>query len=399
MERKTLEEAVRLIRENVQAVGTESLPASLCLGRTLAEDVYADIDYPPFPRSAMDGYAVKSRDTKEASQQNPAVLGVIDRVCAGEVSGKTLSDGQAVRIMTGAAIPKGADCVIRQEDTDYGKEQVQVFHPGTEGKNCCQAGEDFQKGDRIAERGQEADASVLAALTVAGKDLIKVYRRIRTAVITTGDELCTPGEELGYGKIYDSNRVYFTVRLQQMGCSVGQAECVGDDPETIRSILQKAAENADLIITTGGVSVGEKDYLPGLVKEMGGRLIFHGIHVKPGMPTMLFTLGKTFVLSLSGNPCSAAAVFEFLIPYILGSMQKRKTVGLLPEEGRLANHFSKKTPVRRLIRGIVSGNEIYLPDKQSNGMIRNGIGCNCLVDIPEGSGILQEGSKVRFYRI
>lgn len=176
-------------------------------------------------------------------------------------------------------------------------------------------------------------------------------------------------------------------------------ECVGDDPETIRSVLQKAAESADLIITTGGVSVGEKDYLPGLAKEMGGRIIFHGIHVKPGMPTMFFTLGKTFVLSLSGNPCSAAAVFEFLIPYILGSMQKRKTVGLLPEEGRLANHFSKKTPVRRLIRGIVSGNEIYLPDKQSNGMIRNGIGCNCLVDIPEGSGILQEGSKVRFYRI
>ena len=122
MERKTLEEAVRLIRENVQAVGTESLPASLCLGRTLAEDVYADIDYPPFPRSAMDGYAVKSRDTMEASLQNPVVLGVIDRVCAGEVSEKTLSDGQAVRIMTGAAIPKGADCVIRQEDTDYGKE-------------------------------------------------------------------------------------------------------------------------------------------------------------------------------------------------------------------------------------------------------------------------------------
>lgn len=399
MERKTLEEAVELIRENTAEVGTEILQPMICLGRILAEDVYADIDYPPFSRSAMDGYAVKSQDIKEASQDNPAMLNVIGSVFAGEVFDKALLEGQAVRIMTGAVIPAGADCIIRQEDTDYGEEQVHVFHAGKPGENCCQAGEDFLKGERIAEKGDEVDASILSALTAGGKNLIRVYRQIHTSVITTGDELCKPGEQLENGKIYDSNMVYLTARLQQMGCQIMEKESVGDDPEKISSILQKAVKKSDLIITTGGVSVGAKDYLPKLASAVGGQIVFHGIRVKPGMPTMLFILDNTLVLSLSGNPSSSAVIFELLVPTILSCMQQRKKKGMLPEEGILIREFSKRSPVRRIIRGIASGNDVYLSDKQSNGMIRNGIGGNCLIDIPEGSERLEKGSKVRFYRI
>nr|WP_326167686.1 gephyrin-like molybdotransferase Glp [uncultured Lachnoclostridium sp.] len=394
----SLEEAIELANKNVSLTGTELTPIQNCLDKILAEDIYADLDYPPFTRSAMDGYAVKSSDIRHASKNHPVKLKVIETVNAGDMPHKKIAHGTAVRIMTGAMVPPGGDCVVRQEETDYGKEYVQIFQKTEARLNCCMQGEDFRAGEKIMERGQAVDASAFSAIGAAGKHKVRVFKRIKAALITTGDELKEIGEEIGSGEIYDSNMLYLSARLKQLGCTVTETHRSKDDPEKICSLLCSAAEKADLIVTTGGVSVGQKDYLYRAAETTGADIIFHGIAVKPGMPTMFSVLGNVPVLSLSGNPYSAAAMFEFFVPSILAKMQGRRDSIMTAENGRLANGYAKKSSVRRIIRGIIRENEIFVPDKQSNGMLKFGIGCNCLIDIPAGSGELRAGEAVKFYR-
>lgn len=380
-------------------------------GQILAEPVYAMVTQPPFARSAMDGYAVRSCDVRRADSGHPVSLEVTACIYAGQKTKQRVGAGEAIRIMTGAMIPDGADCVIKQEDTDYGnsddpdgvaydgeREKVKIYHAAAYGENYCPEGEDFLKGEKLAEAGERVDAYMMAAAAAAGVNHLKVHKKMCVAVITTGDELQSTGTMLEPGKIYDANGIWLCVRLKEMDCEVAHYCMAGDDSERIIREIEEARINADLIITTGGVSVGEKDYLPAVIKKMEGYILFHGIKIKPGMPTMLSVVKDTPVLSLSGNPFAVTAIFEMLVGNLLTSLagcvyaQKRM---LLP----LKNSFMKTGGMKRIAKGKTDGKDIVLPQMQRNGQLKNGIGSNCLVIFPEGERNYPEGEQVTVIQI
>ena len=316
--RVTLEEAQELFQICMPGIKKEEKPAADCLGQILAEPVYAAVTQPPFPRSAMDGFALRSRDVCGADLEHPVTLEVAGCVYAGQKTELILEPHQAVRIMTGAMIPEGADCVVKQEDTDYvriadpDRKTIKIYNNVGPGENYCPKGEDFSAGELLAEAGLLVDSYLLAAVTSAGVRDITVYRRLRAAVITTGDELQNADTSLEPGKIYDANGIWLCARLREMGCEILQYETAGDDRDKIADKISEVLKEADLILTTGGVSVGDKDLVPDVIESLNGRVLFHGIRVKPGMPTMLSVVEDIPVLSLSGNPFAVAALFELL---------------------------------------------------------------------------------------
>lgn len=296
--------------------------------------------------------------------------------------------------MTGAIIPQGADCVIRQEDTDYGEDTVQIYVTAEPGQNCCKAGEDFMAGTVLARAGEQADAYTVAAAAAAGKTSLCVRRRLKAALITTGEELCEPGKPLKPGQIYNSNRAYLQARLMSYGCDLVFVRAIGDDMETIAKAVQEAGQIADFVITTGGVSVGQKDLLPPVMEQLGATILFHGVSVKPGMPSLCAMLGTVPVLCLSGNPYSAFSIFELLIRPLLAGLLGAKEYRYLRMKAVTASGFSKPSACRRLLRGFYDGEKVYLSGKQQNGQLTGGIGCNCLVDLPAGSEEVVIGREV-----
>ena len=410
--RVTLEEAQEVFQTCMPEIKKEEKPAADCLGQILAEPVYAAVTQPPFPRSAMDGFALKSRDVRVAEPEHPVTLEVIGCVYAGQKTELILEPHQAVRIMTGAMIPEGADCVVKQEDTDYIKQKnpgckensasdiksVQIYHNAGTGENYCPQGEDFWTGDLLAEAGLPVDSYLLAAVTAAGVRKLTVYKKLKAAVITTGDELQNTDTQLEPGKIYDANGIWLCARLEEMGCEVVRYETAGDDREKIAAEIRTAWKEADLILTTGGVSVGEKDLLPDVIESLNGRVLFHGIKVKPGMPTMLSVVDGIPVLSLSGNPFAVAALFELLAGGYLTDRKKSRYTQK-KETKRLRQTFVKTGKMKRIAKGRCEEDGVFLPQIQRNGQLKNGIGSNCLVLFPEEERTYLEGEEVQVIRI
>ena len=211
--RVTLEQAQELFKTCMPVRKKEEKRSADCLGQILAKPIYAAVTQPPFPRSAMDGFALRSRDICRADMQHPVTLEVTGCVCAGQKSELVLKPYQAVRIMTGAMIPEGADCVVKQEDAEWDAEAVRIYHNAQPGENYCPAGEDFSAGNLLAEAGTPVDSYLLAAVTAAGVRNLTVYKRLKAAVITTGDELQNTETPLQPGKIYDANGIWLCTRL------------------------------------------------------------------------------------------------------------------------------------------------------------------------------------------
>lgn len=394
MARIAIEDAQKLVFQEGIPVETEYCPVSECAGRVLAEDLTSAISQPPFARSAMDGYALREADIKGACQEQPVILKVIYKTCAGDPPGRRLLPGECVRIMTGAVLPEGADCVIRQEDTDEGESRVRIYSGGRAQQNCCAAGEDFKPGDILARAGDRMDAYIAAAAVAAGRTELLVRRRLRAAIVTTGEELAEAGSALLPGKIYNSNLTYLQVRLVQEGCEVVYCRRTGDERSVIAAAVREAVKTADFVVTTGGVSVGQKDQLPYVMEELGARILFRGISLKPGMPSMGAVLEKTPVLCLSGNPYSAFAVFELLIRPLKAGFLGCTEYHYTRVQTIAASGFSKPSKTRRLLRGCYDGRTVSLSGKQQNGQLTGGIGCNCLADIPADSEAVQSGDVV-----
>lgn len=396
MERIRLETARSFLEKAGAPVAAEQLLLEECLGRVLAEDVRAAVSHPPFARSAMDGYAVRSSDVMDASPEKPVLLKVTGCYFAGVPAEKSLGEWEAIRIMTGGMIPAGADCVIRQEDTDFGKNQVQIRAAGYPGQNCAGAGEDFNAGELLAKAGYRVDASLMAAAAAGGIESFRVRRPVRAAVITTGDELQPVGSGLKKGKIYNSSQVYLCARLKQLGCEVQSFSCQ-DDLDALCTSVSQATLEADVILTTGGVSVGERDLLPAVMEKLGAEVVFHGIDVKPGMPAMFSVLGRVPVLSLSGNPYAAFSVFELLFPLLLKSLNGAADSGLRQCRALLSENFEENRRTRRIVRGYCNGNTFFASRRQKNAQVSGGIGCNSLAEIPAGDGGLEKETEVNVW--
>lgn len=392
--RISLEQALNILMDHVTHGKTERKPLEDCLGLILSEDVYALLDMPPFSRSAQDGYALCSKDSIGATGENPVKLKVTGKIYAGDHLDVQVRPGEAVRIMTGAMVPAGADCVLRQEDTDEGEDVVQIYKEVEPGCSICFKGEEYKKGHTLLHEGTKIDAAALAVASGNGIMELPVYERVKAAVVSSGSEVVEPGAPLTPGKIYNTNTIYMKARLSQLGAKVMMTRTVGDDLEVMAEALKEAADQAELVVTTGGVSVGQKDLTEEALLSIGAEILFHGIAIKPGMPTLAAEKDGVLFIGLSGNPFSAAIPFEMFVREILSLKMGDPDLKLRRETLTAVTGFSKNSRRRRFLRGKAEGKEVWLPDQQANGQMRSMVGCNCLIEIPAGSGPVKAGDKV-----
>lgn len=396
-----LEDAISCMKKHVSILtDMEEVSIMDAAGRILGEDIYASHDQPPFHKSAVDGYAICYEDSIGASFDTPCTLDVIDCVYAGGYTTKEVNRGQAIQIMTGACVPKGANCVVRLEDSNDDIHNLHIYKEQKHDSNICHQGEDYVKGSVLLKKYDYLDPARLAIASSAGIHTYKVLRKLKVGLIISGDEIIPLQEPLRHGKIYDSNFAYIYHRLQQMGYEVSSHAYVQDDVYVCAEKLVEFTKQVDIIITTGGVSVGKKDILHEALDYAQAEKIFWKVQVKPGTPAMFSMLYGIPILSLSGNPFAAGATFEVLARELLAYMQQNKTQQPWKKEGILTCSFGKYSERRRLVRAIYKDGFVYIPEgMHASGTLKTLIGCNCIMDIPAGSPALQAQDKVSVWML
>ena len=397
----SVERAIELIHAYTNSVGMEQIPAIKAHGRVLAADVKSPMDQPPWPRSPLDGYALRSKDTKTV----PVKLKVVDTIYAGGWSDKTVGAGECVRLMTGAPIPDGCDCVIRQEDTDGGASEVLISKSLRHYENYCFAGEDFQEGDVLLPSGTRLTGNAYGVLAAAGllreDELLTVFKPVRCAVLCTGDELVpNTVRPLPKGKIYSSNEAVLAARLQELGIEITTVQGeFSDDPNALADAIGQAAKDADVILTTGGVSVGAKDILHETLPLLNAERIFWRVRLKPGTPLMFSLFEGKPILSLSGNPFAASATFELFARPLLGKLAGCADLEARIVEATLATPFEKFGRGRRFVRAVLENGRVTLPKGHSSGQLASSVGTNCLAEIPPSDAPIEAGAMVRVWML
>lgn len=388
-----IEQAVDCLLERVEGVPKrEILPLERVVGRVCGEEIQAPMNQPPFHRSPLDGYALRSQDSLTASQENPVVLQVLETVFAGQVPGRKVGKGETIQVMTGTMLPEGADCVVKQEDVLREGEWIKLPKTLTHHQNFCLKGEDLKQGELLLSPGETLGFADIGMLASQGITEVFVYQCPRIGILPIGDELCLPGIPLKPGKIYDSNGPLIHARLLELGMEPVLAQKSPDTIGKIAEEIQALWETCELVLTTGGVSVGQKDLLPQVAAYLGAEVLFHGVRAKPGAPTMaIWKNGKT-AICLSGNPFAATVMLELLARPVLNRLSGKVCPKWHKAQGILRTSFDKPSKLRRFLRGRIEGGEIFLPSEgHGSGLLRNLRSCNCLVDIPEGTPYLKEG--------
>jgi molybdenum cofactor synthesis domain-containing protein len=312
----TFDEAKNTINQQLkpQPLGTKELALLEAHNRVLAEDITSAMDIPPFNRSTVDGYAVKAEDTFSAEESHPAKLAVCGVVNIGETPRISVAKGGAAEIVTGAPIPEGADAVVMVEDTDRKNNLLNVFSAVTHGENVMKKGADIKKGETVLKKGQVLGSREIGVLAALGKATAKVHRVPRVAVLSTGAEVTEPGKKLPSGKIYDINAYTLSTAVLESGGTPVYLGVVPDDKTELRKALEHALTCADIVVTSGGVSVGPKDLMPQTVDALGKPgVIVCGVAVKPGKPTTAALIGEKPVFALPGHPTSALLMFHLLV--------------------------------------------------------------------------------------
>ncbi|MDR3394717.1 MAG: molybdopterin molybdotransferase MoeA [Parasulfuritortus sp.] len=367
---------------------TETLATTDTLGRILAESVVSAVNVPPLDNSAMDGYAVRL-----AEAQAEAILPVSQRIPAGTLP-QPLAMGSAARIFTGAPVPEGADAIVIQEDTEAADGQVRILRAAKPAAHIRRAGEDIRAGQTVLVAGTRLGPAQLGVAASTGADRLTVYRRLKVAVFFTGDELVQPGQPLPPGRIYNSNRASLIALLTAMGCEVIDLGTVTDTLAATTTALEQAAREADVVMTTGGVSVGEEDHVKAAVSQLG-RLDLWKVAMKPGKPLAYGRVGTADFIGLPGNPVSAYVVFcLFAQPFLLTRMGGRWQP---PLNFNLPAGFERKKAGDRqeYLRARVEQGRAVLYPNQSSGALTSMAWAEGLVEVEAGHSIAT-GDPVRF---
>jgi molybdopterin molybdotransferase len=391
----SIEEALRLVLERVRRLPEESSGIEGAFGRVLANDAVSAVDLPPFDSSAMDGFAFRSSDT-------PGRLPVVHRIPAGTPAPRSLEAGEAMGIATGAVVPGGADAVIPFEDVVESDNTIEIEHPVERGANVRPTGGDISAGETVVEAGARLEARHLAALAAAGIPEVRVARRPRAAVVVTGSELRRPGEALAPGQIYEANGILLEAQLVSAGANVERASSVADEEAAHREALERGLD-ADVLVTSGGVSVGPHDLVRATLAELGVEEVFWGVSVKPGKPISFGVAGDRLVFGLPGNPVSVLVGFELFVRPALLALQGSADPGPRFERGVLSAQLMRN-PVRdELVRARVqrrSEGPVVKPlAGRESHMIVRAAGADALVLVPRGNGDLDAGEAVEFLRI
>lgn len=374
----SLEKGLEIIDKNINGLNYEIVDILESLNRISFEDIYSEINIPPFNKSAMDGYAIDTNDKSES-------LEVIHTVFAGDKSYEKLRFGKVIKIMTGAEIPIGANAVIKKEDVIV-KDNLISFNKNIEiDKNICYLGEDILKGERIVNQNKKLDYADIGLLASCGIKRLKVYRSPKIALITTGDEVVDLNiKALDNGKIYNTNKYSILSRLKELGFKVDYINHLEDDSFNIRKIIEELSIDYDLIITTGGVSVGDKDLIIKSLNYNNENILFWKIDIKPGSSMAFSKINNSAIVSLSGNPTAALTTFELIVVPILNKFLGGKRVDIIKEKAILKDNILNKGGKIRFLRGkaYIENSVQYVELtqlKSGNGIISSNRNSNCLI--------------------
>ena len=398
----SLDEAIKLVTENVRTLQTVRANLDDALGCASANDIRAQYPNPRFDNSQMDGYAVIAGDLAGASRANPATLEVIEDLPAGKISQKKLGGGQAIRIMTGAPLPHGADSVVAVEDTERAGNSVKIFHAPSKGEFVRFGGEDIKISETIIGKGKMIAPPEILALASQGIDEIDVVRRPKIAVIATGDELTTPGQQIKEGCIYNGSSSLLVALVKSAG---GVAFDLGIARDDSKAIAEKLCEGLgfDMIIMTGGVSAGDYDLNRGVLEKMGWKESFWRVAIRPGKPLAFGTLEGKPVFGMPGNPISTMTAFElFVYPAI------KKMMGSLEADSRrlcakLAGDVERDKEREQLLLADLKFENgaalVTAHGPQSSAHLKPALSANCLARIPSGDGRQPAGSSVEIWSL
>jgi molybdopterin molybdotransferase len=380
------EDAQNILNETSIKPDKESVSLDKAWGRILAQDVVSTINMPPFNKSAMDGYALISGDVSERFE-------IIETIPAGKVPQKKVHKGECSKVMTGGIVPEGADRVIKKELT-VEKDGFMSMTGEETNKNVCIAGEDIQKGDHVLDKGIRIRPQEVGVLASMGLDHVSVYKKPSVGVLSTGSEIVSPGKSINPSQIYDSNSYSLSAQILKSGAELWGHKMVRDKPDKIRKAVSDFLSQCDVLLISGGVSMGDYDYVPSVLKKLGFALHFEKVAIKPGKPTVFASKGYQYVFGVPGNPVSTFVVFElFVKPFLLRMMGHRY-------ESLLISGVLEKSIRRRKIH-----RDSYIPVEYKKGSIRrlpyHGSAhihaltqANALLCIPKGVKEFKTGKKV-----
>ncbi len=396
-----IDKAIEMLCARTAAPETEMVKLTDAQGRVLAADVRAAIPSPPFDRSPFDGYAFRGEDTLTATPEHPAVLRITEEIPAGKVSGYEITAGHAAKILTGAPIPKGANATIKYENTSFTSSEVKIFSPVNPNSDIIYAGDDVKAGAIIAEKGMLLTAPHLGILAGQGFSDVSVYKKPVVYILNTGSELTEVGMPLRPAMIYNSNVYTLSGYLRDMGAEPYSAGVVEDDPDAIASKITAALDASDMVITTGGASVGDYDWAVTSASLLGAEILFWKVSMKPGGSIMAAAKNGKLILSLSGNPGAAVlGLLRIALPCIR-KLCGRTDMTLPAVDVLLKEPLKKSSPKLRLLRGrleIKDGKAYFAENEgQGNGAVYSLLGCDLLGEIEAGSPPLPEGTRIKAY--
>ena len=377
-------EAIQLIKSHLPAFKSEKIAINKAVGLLSAFDLHAPLSLPPFVQSSVDGYAIRFNDLDVSD-----VFSLSDEVTAGCSKASFLKQGSAIRIFTGAPVPLGADTVVMQEFARLNSKSISFDpRPEKKGMHVREVGSNVKKGELVLLKGQRITAALVGHLSGLGINEVDVIQRPSVAIVTTGSEVMEPGTPLTDGRIYDSNKALLTAALKEQGISPVSATHVPDNPGQILAEIEKGLEKSDLLIITGGVSVGNYDYVIPMLEKAGVTKIFHGVKQKPGKPLYFGKKGSKLIFGLPGNPVSTLVCFHL---YISSLVQNKSPLFLqLP----LASDFHKKAGLTHFLRGFANGHQVEILTGQESYMLHTFTKANCLVSIPEAVDTVNKGELV-----
>lgn len=386
----SFEEALRLVQLDIEPTGTENVVLAECQGRVLAADVFSDTDMPPFNKAAVDGYACRRQDLSDG-----VILNIEEIISAGSVPAKVIEAGCCAKIMTGAMIPEGADCVVMVEQTSgIGEKQVKVVQSHTK-DNIARKAEELRDGELVLSKGTLILPQQMAVLAAVGASSVQVYKKVHVCVMSTGDELVEPEYKPGPGKIRNSNAVQLMAQVQRMGALAVYGGIIADNEFDTRSKILSGLQDSQVLILSGGISMGDFDFVPRILDELGMKILFKTIAVQPGKPTVFARNKNSFVFALPGNPVSSFNIFELLAKpflYQLMGHEYNSPVLRLP----LGGSYSRKAKHRLGFAPAIisSGGEVFPVHYHGSAHIHALTRANALMEVPLGTESIEEGELV-----
>ena len=395
-----ISEAINIVLRHTPKLEVESVALGDALNRVLAEDIIADCDLPPFDRAQMDGYAVRAADVATT----PAQLRIVGESAAGRGWHHEMKTGEAVRIMTGAPVPAGADAVQQVELTRESNGHVEILEPVDAGRSIVRRAAEIKAGETVLRAGEDINAAMIATLASFGYAQVKVGRRPRVAIMATGSELVDIDQKPGKDQIRDSNNYTLAAYARLAGATVERLPLAGDDTEELKRQMSEAAARSDVLITSGGVSMGVYDFTKAALKELGAEIFFERVSLRPGKPTVFARLGNTLVFGLPGNPVSVTVTFNLFARTALRVLQGAQEPALKEETAVLARDLKGSIERESYLPAVLSTDEngTLLAEPLKWGGSSDFVAfarATALINVPAGVKKIEAGKVVKVVRL